>query len=525
MGEILIVSLPCALSALTLRIERQIESKLGVGMDRIIGILIWVGLVLLGLVAVVLVSLYIRGAFRWRPLLRIKNAIAPTHPQFLTALKSLTTSLQTTGEVIAFWDSIDDIQQARIAAIHSAQTSILFETFMMTPGKRADAFADAIAQQAIAGVRVQMLVDSYGTKSLPQRYWQRLRSAGVEIVFYNPFDWRAPANYAGRTHRKLLIIDGDRALIGGAGISDLWDGTEKPDDLQPWLDVEAAIQGNIVIVLSTIFQTHWQGHRTKTYPKATAIDLSLVLPAKARNSFHAPQKTKKSLEDSSTSGIVSDLISGPTAYNTSHPASHPASQPTSSPTTTISQDKNLSPFLVTVGNKPSYRYSSIARLKQTLIACATERIWLASPYFLPNKSTRNLLMEAKQAGIDVKVLTTSITTDKKLVYYASYEQYGSLLKAGVEIYEYLPSMLHAKMVIVDRHWVNIGSANFDYRSFLHNDELDVVTNNPQLIQQIEQVFDYGFSESQQINLKRWQRRSWIKHRAVGNAVRLVEWQL
>ncbi|MGB7251477.1 MAG: phospholipase D-like domain-containing protein, partial [Phormidesmis sp.] len=315
--------------------------------------------------------------------------------------------------------------------------------------------------------------------------WQRLRSAGVQVVFFNPFDWRAPANYAGRTHRKLLIIDGDRALVGGAGISGLWDGTEKADDTQPWLDIEAAIQGDIVSVLSAVFQDHWQGHRLKNN-KGTAIDMEAIYPdISAKDALHRQREFPGSLE----------------------------------------RDRETAAFLVTPGTKPSYRDSSIETLKQVLIACARRRVWLSSPYFLPNKSTRHLLIAAQQAGIDVRILTTSDRSDKKPVYYASYEEYGPLLRAGIKIFEYQPSMLHAKMLIVDDEWVNIGSANFDYRSFLHNDELDIVTNSADLFRHVEQTFEKGFSQCEKIGLRQWRRRSWLKHRMLGNVVRLVQWQL
>ncbi len=440
-------------------------------------ILFWSLIAVLVLVVLILLSLYIRGAFRWRPLFHIEKAIAPTDPRFLTALKSITGSLESTGHVTQFWDTMDEIQKARVDAINSAKCSIQFETFMMTPGRRADDFADALCRRAIDGVSVQVLADTWGTRSLKDEYWQRLRSVGVEIVFFNPFDWRAPANFAGRTHRKLLIIDSKVALTGGAGISNLWDGTEKSDDTKPWLDIEAAVEGEIVEVLGAIFQAHWLGHR-KEKGEVTSIDMSVVYPS--------PKKKEPS---------------------------------------ELSRPNETSSILVTPGTKPGYRDSPIETLKQTLIACARHRVWISSPYFLPNKSTRQMLISAHEAGVDVRILTTSVKSDKKPVYYASFEVYGSLLKAGVKIFEYQPSMTHAKMLIVDDDWANIGSANFDYRSFLHNDELDIVTSSDKLFEGVEAVFERGFSQSEQISLKQWKNRSWLKHRILGNAVRLVQWQL
>ncbi|MEL7330329.1 MAG: cardiolipin synthase B, partial [Cyanobacteria bacterium J06559_1] len=462
---------------LALSQQKKIMSLIG-------NILLWVLISVAALAVLSLSILYIRGAFRWRAVLHIEHAIAPHDDRFIPAIKSLSKSLASEGQVVGFWDSAKAIQQARIEAIADARHSIQFETFMMTPGKRAQAFAAVIARKAAEGVVVQLLADSFGTRAMPSKYWSRLRAAGVQVIFFNPFDWRAPVNFAGRTHRKLLIIDSKKVLIGGAGISDLWDGIEKSDDEKPWLDIEIAMVGDVVMALSASFQKHWEGHRGEE--GATGIDMSKIFPA-------------------AVSSNVSSNVSSSSGDNSSL--------------------KRTYPVLVTPGTKPSYRDSSIETLKQALIACARKRIWLSSPYFLPNKSSRQLLIAAKQAGLDIRILTTSEKSDKKPVYYASYEVYGPLLEAGIQVFEYQPSMLHAKLLMIDDDWINTGSANFDYRSFLHNDELDLVIKSPELVQKVEQVFEQGFAQSEQIGLDKWKRRSWLKHRLLGNIVRLVQWQL
>ena len=446
----------------------------------------WLSLGILLLIVIFLLSLYIRGAFRWRPLFHVRNMLAPSDPRFLSSVGTLTGARNTTGQIVDVWQTVEQIQKARLEAINSAQHSIQFETFMMTPGRRADDFADAITKRALEGITVQLLVDDYGAHALSKRYWQRLSSVGVQVVFFNPFDWRAPANYSGRTHRKLLIIDGRWALVGGAGISDLWDGTEKPDDTKAWFDIEMAMTGEVVTVLSTIFQKHWQGYRKSYSPKGdsiTSINIDMIY---------------LSIGEKTPLKQVSDH----------QPSSH-----------------ENAPFIVIPGTKPSYRNSPIELLKQSLIASARQSVWLSSPYFLPNESTRNLLIEAQKAGVQVSILTTSDRSDKKPVYYASYEVYGSLLAAGISIFEYQPSMLHAKMLMIDHTWVNTGSANLDYRSYLHNDELDILTNSPKLVRSVREQFERGFRNSQKIDLTQWQQRSIIKHRLIGNAVRLVQWQL
>lgn len=376
-------------------------------------------------------------------------------------LASVSNSFLSKGTITNFWSVHDHIQSARLEAIQQAQRTIHFETFHMRPGRRANDFANAIAERAAAGVEVLLIADAYGTHPLPQRYWKRLRAAGVKIVFFNPFDWRAPANVAGRTHRKLLLIDGEVGLIGGAGISDLWDGDEE----QPaWLDIEIRVEGEIVTFLEGQFVHHW------TYGGGEA-NLQ-------KEAFHA------------SASSASELI------------------------------------LATAGNNPTYRFSPIKDLKENTIVAARDRIWLASPYLLPDQNARELLIEAKKSGVDVRLLTASADNiDKTYVYYAAFELFGDLLANGITIYEYQPSMIHAKMMLVDHQWVNMGSANFDSRSFFHNEELDLSTNDPGLVAEIEKVFQNAFAHSQEVSFEKWKHRSWWRHKLFGRLVGFIQWQL
>ncbi len=157
---------------------------------------------------------------------------------------------------------------------------------------------------------------------------------------------------------------------------------------------------------------------------------------------------------------------------------------------------------------------------------AQRRIWIASPYMLPDQDLRRLMVEAKQAGVEVRLLTACAQEiDKPYVYYAAFELYGELLEAGVEIYEYQPSMVHAKMLLVDWQWVNVGSANFDSRSFFHNDELDLTTCDSYLIEKTEEVFKQAFALSHKVSLQDWQKRSWWRHKLLGRLTGFIQWQL
>ncbi|MBE9046030.1 cardiolipin synthase B [Pleurocapsales cyanobacterium LEGE 10410] len=435
-------------------------------------ILWWLFIACLIVVLIIFIGFYLRGAFRDRITYRIKHAPQPNEPQFPFTLASITNSFITKGVITDFWNEAPAIQQARLDAISKAQSSIDFETFFMTPGKRADDFAAALAERASAGVEIRLVVDHYGTKDISDLYWRRLRGAGVKVSFFNPFNWRAPLDYAGRTHRKLLLIDGKFGLVGGAGISDLWDGTQKDDDTQPWLDVEMRIEGEIISILEGVFSQHW------TFGNGTA-DLGRV----KFQSFNNHQ------EDNGD------------------------------------EDKQRNLMLVVPGANPRIRFSPIKSFKYNSILCARKRIWLASPYFLPDENSIDLLVAAKQDGVDVRILTTSKRSDKKPVYYASYEHYGKLLKGDVEIYEFQPSMTHAKLLLIDDIWATTGSANFDPRSFSHNEELDICSAQPELVAGIKDTFETGFAQSKRITYDDWQQRSLIKHRILGNVVDFFQWQL
>ena len=419
---------------------------------------------------IIFIGFYLRGAFRDRLQYRVENPPDPEDEHFPITLASITNAFVTKGTVTDFWHEANQIQNARLAAIEQAQHTINFETFFMTPGQRANDFAAAIAAKASEGVRVRLIVDSYGTKDISARYWDRLQKSGVEVSFFNSFKWKAPLDYAGRTHRKLLLIDSQFGLVGGAGISDLWDGIEKSDDTQPWLDVEVKITGEIIAILEGVFSQHW------TFDDGVA-DLSSA-------------KSTGERQDQKEDEASADKL-----------------------------------MLVIPGANPRINFSPIRTFKYNSIIAARQRIWLASPYFLPDDNSIDLLIAAKQKGLDVRILTTSKRSDKKPVYYASFEHYGRLLKGNVEIYEFQPSMIHAKMLLIDDLWATTGSANFDPRSFCHNEELDLCSAQPKLVEGIKTTFEKGFEQSQQITYSEWQKRSLIKHRILGNIVDFFQWQL
>lgn len=420
----------------------------------------WSGGLLLFLVLLLLFILYLRGAFHKNVHYRMTEVPSLDEPHFSLAMMGVSASLLTKGYVTDYWFDIDTIYAERLKGIQQARRTIHFETFYITPGYRADEFAAALAKQAQAGVEVHLLADSFGAISMPREYWKQLREAGVNVRFFHPFSWRIPLRYNIRTHRKLLLLDGEVAFIGGMGVSDCWEGMKEHGETECWLDLEVRLTGSIVSILEGIFMQHW-----------------LYVGGVARLGAE----------------VFNPALSGG------------------------------SDILVTPRNAPSPR-SSVYALFYTSVLAAKRRIWIASPYFLPDANARNALLKAKRNGIDVRILTVGPRNDKKLVYYAVRERYRDLLSAGIEIYEYQPSMMHAKVLLVDEHWVSTGSTNFDPRSLFHNDELHLSLCEPNLAKFIDHFFFCALAKSRHIELSKWKIRPFWQ-RVLGRFALFLRWQL
>ncbi|MFW6359856.1 MAG: phospholipase D-like domain-containing protein [Chroococcales cyanobacterium] len=411
-------------------------------------------------VVVFLIIAYLRGGFYKHITYNLHDVPKTEESYFPFAMMAVSNSIIAHGQVSNYWYDIDTLYQARLNAIAHAQHTIHFESFYMTPGRRVKEFADAMIERARAGVKVLVLVDSFGVEDLSSSYWQRLSNEGVNVRFFHPFDWRHLLSYNIRDHRKLLVIDGEIAFIGGTGVSDYWDGNEEAGDIAPWLDFEFSLTGSVVSTLESIFMQHW------IYTGGVA------------------QLKPRLFQTRSSTGI---------------------------------------PMIVTPTSFPSAS-SALEGLFYTCVMAAQKRLWIASPYFLPSANARQAMLEAKQRGVDVRILTVGPHNDKKMIYYAVRERYRDLLKGGIEIYEYQPSMMHAKVFLIDETFVSTGSANYDPRSLFHNDELNVSVSDADLAQFVEKFFLESFAKSDRIDLQKWRKRSLLQ-RIQGQLALLIRWQL
>lgn len=355
--------------------------------------------------------------------------------------------------------------EAQVEAIRAARQCVNLEAYIFAPGEVTRRFVEAMTERARAGVKVKVVLDAIGSFGTPDRYFAELRAAGGEVHWYQPLRWYTFKRINNRTHRELLIVDGEVGFIGGAGYADVW---FKQTNGQPrWRDTVCRVRGELLTGLQTAFAENW----------LEAADEILT----GQDYFPGACTIEDPVPGGTTRGFV-------------------------------------------VISSPSWGRSSRARiLFQTLLASARQSIHINSPYFMPDFSARRELCRARERGVEVKVIAPGDHADHLLTRRSSRRRYGELLKAGVEIHEYQPAMIHAKILIIDGTWAVVGSTNFDNRSFGINDEVNLAALDPILAGRLEADFQRDLVQSRRVTYEAWARRP-MSERVVEWAGRVLERQ-
>jgi cardiolipin synthase len=328
-----------------------------------------------------------------------------------------------------------------LVAIEGAQRSLRLETYIFRDDECGKRFREALTRAARRGVRVQALLDAFGAGGLPADYWEELRQHGGEVRFFNPFSWQL---FAFRDHRKLLLVDGTVAFIGGFNIADEYDGDGVT---RGWRDLgwelrhpDAAAQ--MAAAFDSMFGAFDLRHR---------LLLRIRRPLRRRSpaSSHGPV-----------------LLSGPRLL------------------------------------RNQFRANLRIALRQA------RRVQIISGYFVPNFRLRRALRRVARRGGTVELVLAG-KSDVPIAQTAGRSLYGSLLRAGVRIFEYQPQVLHSKLIIVDDA-VYVGSANFDIRSLGINYELMVRLDDPPLAAEARELFAADQRHSVEITWRQWRKsQDWL----------------
>ena len=338
----------------------------------------------------------------------------------------------------------DAYYSAMLEDFREAEHNINFMAYIWEPGSVSDQVFETLIERAYAGVEVRLLLDGFGCLRVPKDGLDALREAGGRISTFRPPRIGELLRYHRRNHRRAIVMDGRVGYTGGAAVGDKWIGNAgTPDE---WRDSMTRVTGFLAQNLQSAFAEPW------------AFCTGELLTGEA----FFPQD----LEDGGSRVRSLGVISSPAAEE------HPL---------------RIFFFL-------------------TFLA-ARERLWITTPYFVPDKHTREAVKKRARAGVDVRIIMPNHYTDAKPIRAASHSYYADLLNAGVRIYEYQKTMMHCKHVVVDGKWSVVGSANMDIRSKELNEENVLGVLDPSLAAELEGTFIEDLGESKEITLSEWKKRS------------------
>lgn len=371
--------------------------------------------------------------------LRVRTARLVGEPEFADYLAELVGAPVSNGDTYVVLQNGDEIFPAMLTAIKQARRSVLFESYVYTPGEVEKQFSNAFAEAAERGVNVQVVFDALGGAPPPEAE-ERFKKAGVKTAWFNPVGLYTLENYNYRTHRKLLMIDGEIAFTGGAGVADHWLGNAQSE--AQWRDTQFKITGPAVRSFEAAFYENWFEAGGPGVP-----EISLDQPSR-------PTGARSIV-------IRSNAMEGA---------------------------------------------SNVKLLYLYLIVGAQRSIDIQSPYFVLDSSVRAALTEARQRGVKIRILTDGEVTDAKSVKHASRHGYSSILAAGDRVFEFEPTMMHVKVMVVDGEWSVFGSANFDNRSFELNDEISAAVADKELAATLSAAFERDIARSKEWRAEEWERR-------------------
>jgi cardiolipin synthase len=360
--------------------------------------------------------------------------------------------------------------KAMYVAIRAARDHINLETYILEDDEIGRQLADLLVEKRAQGVEVNVIYDSVGSIATPESFFERLRNHGVNVVQFNPVvpvDAKRGWEVNQRNHRKLLIADGKVAFTGGINYSGVYSGgsfrrpSRRPASAGvPWRDTHVRIEGPVVAEFQKLFLQTW------VVQKGPSLHDRQYFPAVERKGTQ----------------IVRVIATAP-------------------------------------DTRPSFLYLTLI----SAIGHAERSIHLTNAYFVPDPQLVQALKAAAGRGVDVRLILPS-HSDFWAPFHAGRSHYFELLTAGVKIYERQGALLHAKTGVIDEVWSLVGSSNLDWRSFVHNYELDAVVLGPEFGAEMEAAFDLDLARSTRIELAAWNGRS-LASRARELAARIWEYWL
>jgi cardiolipin synthase len=372
----------------------------------------------------------------------LRGALDVRSSEFLRAAEALTGAPISWGSEVELLINGDQIFPRYLRAIREARETVCLLTYVYWRGDIAHEVANALCERARAGVECNVLIDAVGGMKLEREVLDRMSEAGVRVCHFRPVKPYALRRVTNRTHRKVLVADGRVGLTGGVGIAEEWTGDAQDPD--HWRDTHVRVKGPVV--------RHLQGAFAENWLEATGEVL-----ADARYLPELPEQDG----------------GGP---------------------------------MMVVRSSAGVGDSNVEALYYLAIAAARKSLDLTAAYFAPRPAFIEALQDAAERGVRVRVLVPGPNIDKPPVWIAGRAAYADLIDADVEVYEYQPTMLHAKTMVVDGAWSSVGSVNFDNRSFQLHDEATLCVSSEAFAAELTEQFERDLEVSERIEPNGWHRR-------------------
>ena len=306
-------------------------------------------------------------------------------------------------------------------------------------------------------MQVRILLDGMGGLHAPDEDIERLEAAGGKVKVFRAARLGKLSRFHKRNHRRAIVIDGSVAFTGGMAVGDKWLG--NADSEEHWRDSMVQVTGPLAATVQSAFVDNWAHVPTTTRPAA--------------RSWSAP------------------------------PSSPEFPAPAAAPGESIALHTGLA-------SSPSSENHPMRLLFLQTFSAARQKLYIANSYFVPDETIRKAVIERAKQGVDVRILLPDEKTDAKPIRQTSHRYFEELLEAGVKIYEYQPTMMHAKTVVVDGKFSVVGSSNMDVRSKELNQENVLGILDVGFARQLEETFLNDLKSAKEIQLEEWRKRGMVK---------------
>jgi cardiolipin synthase len=400
-------------------------------------------LVFLGIVTVLVIVIWSIRRTR-APILHIEHDFPVD--KLIPSLAGLTLGTAVPGNSVELLEN-GHFFDVLVERIGRAEKTVHFETFLWKNGELGRRVANALAERARAGLKVRVMLDANGAGKAGKEVIQQMRDAGCKVVFFHKRAWRNLGVLNDRDHRKMVVIDGREAFVGGHCIVDRWLG--NAEDGQKYGDLSVRLHGPIVNTVQSAFSENWGGE-------------------------------------------TGELFVGDEVF----PALEPAGDVTIH-----------AAFLKPQGSAPAVKilhHTAICLARKRI--WIQNPYFIPEPEAIDAFGAA----VKRGVDVRVLMPSTS-GSDNPMVQHAGHRNFEKLLKCGVRLFEYPHTLLHQKVMTVDGVWSAIGSSNFDDRSFETNDEITLSIHDPALARQLDAIFEKYVPRADEIGLERWQKRgAWHK---------------